>query len=456
MTDRPFLTRLARRVRDRDVSSVELTRHALEAAHEHNDRLAMFISIDDEGAVARAQQRDRELAAGTVRGPLHGLPVAVKDNFFIAGQTTTMGSAIHADFVPDHTATSVQRLLDAGAVVIGKTNMDEYALGGTTNNPHYGTCRNPWDPDRSPGGSSGGSTVAVSSGTVPAALGSDTSGSIHIPGALCAVPGLKPTYGRTSRHGCFPEAWTLDTVSSLAAHVEDLAVLLDVLSGADPQDPASMPGAGTDTAAHLTTDLDGVTLGVVEDFFFHDIDPEVERLVRTAISRLEEFGARVEPVEIPALADTDYALTVIDTAEATTVHRQQLDTRRDDYGADVRVLLEAGLLPSAVDYLQAQQVRTHIRSELAGVFTRADALIGPTLPVTAPRIGESTTDLARLLGPANLAGLPSLSVPCGLVNGLPASIQMITAAGDEQTALNIAAAYERTDPLNGARPRIHV
>lgn len=456
MSDRPTLTQLARRVRERNASSTELTQHALDAAHQHNDRLAMFISIDDNGAMARAEELDRELTAGEVRGPLHGLPVAVKDNLYIAGQTTTMGSAIHADFVPDHTATSVQRLLDAGAVVIGKTNMDEYALGGTTNNPHYGTCRNPWDPDHIPGGSSGGSTVAVSAGTVPAALGSDTSGSIHIPGGLCAVPGLKPTYGRTSRHGCFPEAWTLDTVGSLAAHAEDLAVMLDVLSGHDPQDPASIPQPATETVAHLNTNLDGMTLGMVEDYSFRDLDAQVERLVRAAISRLEDLGARVEPVQIPALADTEYALTVIDTAESTTVHQRQLRTRRDEYGQDVRVLIEAGLLPSAVDYLRAQQVRTRIRSDLARAFTQVDALIGPTLPVTAPRVGESTTDLSRLLAPANLAGLPSVSVPCGLAAGLPASMQVVTAAGDEQTALNIAAAYEKTHPLNGAQPRIHI
>lgn len=465
MSDLPTIGQLAQQVRDRRLSPVELTRRALDAAHRQDDLLRAFILIDDEGALARARQLEDELAEGHDRGPLHGIPLGVKDNLYVAGQTTTMGSKIHGDFVPDHTATAVQRLLDAGAVIIGKTNMHEYALGGTTDNPHFGTCRNPWDPDHIPGGSSGGSAVAVATGTVPAALGSDTSGSIRIPAAMCGIPGLKPTYGRISRHGCFPEAWTLDTVGPLAAHVEDLALLLDVLSGADPHDPSTIPGA-TSTARHLNPSLDGMTLGVAEDFYFHDVDPGTERLVRAAIAQLEDLGARVEPVRVPTLADTEYALTIIDTAETTTVHHHQLRTRAHDYGDDVRVLLEAGALPSAVDYLRAQQVRARIRADLAQTFTHVDGLLGPTMPIRVPHVGQDTIELngrqvpvidnlIRLLGPANLVGLPSLSMPCGLVDGLPAGLQIITAAGDEQTAVNIAAAYEATDPLAGQRPRLH-
>lgn len=460
MFDQP-ITQLARGIRAQDVSPTELTRHALTAAHRHDDHLHAFIAIDDNGALTRAGRLETELAHGSDRGPLHGIPLALKDNLYVAGETTTMGSKIHADFIPDYTATTVQRLLDAGAIPIGKSNMHEYALGASTDNPYFGTCRNPWNLEYSPGGSSGGSAVAVASGTVPAAIGSDTSGSIHIPAAMCAISGLKPTYGRTSRFGCFPEAWSLDTVGPLAAHVEDLAVILDSIAGSDPHDPFSIAGPPTATATQLNPTVQDLTLGVVDDFWFHDIDPDIERLIRSGISQLEDLGAHIEPLEIPSLSEVEDALTVIDTAESTTVHYDQLQTQAQDYGNDVRELLEAGNNPSAVDYLRAQQTQEKIRTDPAHAFTQVDALIGPVLPIQVPHIGQKTIglngrqvpvggNLSRLLGPANLAGLPSLSVPCGLIEGLPAGLQIITAAGDEQAAINIAAAYEATDPLAGA------
>ncbi|MGH3096807.1 MAG: amidase [Streptosporangiales bacterium] len=461
----PSIGQLGKQLRDRELSPVELTQQALDAAQRNEDLLHAFILIDHDGAIDRARQMEAEMHRGSWRGPLHGVPLAVKDNLYVAGQRTTMGSKIHRDFVPDYTATAVQRLLDAGAIIVGKTNMHEYALGGTTDNPHFGTCCNPWDPGRIPGGSSGGSAVAVATGTVPATLGSDTSGSIRIPAAMCGVPGLKPTYGRVSRYGCFPEAWTLDTVGPIASHVEDLAILLDAISGADTQDPSTLPAPATSTAAHLTRSIEGLVIGIAEDFYFTDIDPDVERLVRAALDQLRDMGARIQPIQIPSLKDCRYALTIIDTAETTTVHHHQLRTRPQDYGDDVRLLLECGALPTAVDYLRAQQVRQLIKDDVARTFTQVDAIIGPTVPIKVPHIGDQTTELdgrqvdvidnlIRLLGPANLVGLPSLSVPCGLVDGLPVGMQIIAPAGREQTALNVAAAYERCNPLNGQRPTI--
>lgn len=448
---------LAQQIRTGTISPTELTRHALDTAHKYNDHLNTFISIADDNALLRAQRLDRELVAGSVRGPLHGIPLAIKDNFFVAGEVTTMGSRIHSDFIPDHTATSVQRLLDAGAIPIGKTNMHEYALGATTTNPHYGACRNPWNREFIPGGSSGGSAVAVATGAVPGALGSDTSGSIRIPAAICGISGFKPTYGRTSRHGCFPEAWTLDTVGPLANYVQDLALMLDVISGADTSDRATLSEAGSDTARSLKRNVAGRIFGIVEDFYFHDVDPVIEHVVRRAIRQLEELGARVEPIEMRSLDDAEYALTIIDTVEATTVHHYWLTTQPHDYGDDVRTLLAAGALPSGVDYLRAQQVRAHIRSDFKDIFAQVDALVGPVLPVKTPRIGEDTTELngryvpvvenlIRLLGPANLVGLPSLSVPCGLIDDLPVGLQIMTAPGNEQMALDIAASYEIAEP----------
>ncbi|MDQ2873664.1 MAG: amidase family protein [Actinomycetota bacterium] len=463
----PSITELGQALRDRQTSAVELTEQALEAAARQQDRLHTFILLDHDGALARAKQLDTEAGEGSWRGPLHGIPIAVKDNLYVRGQKTTMGSKIHKDFVPTYTATAVQRLLDAGAVVVGKTNMHEYALGATTDNPHFGTCRNPWDTDRIPGGSSGGSAAAVATGVVPAALGSDTSGSIRVPAAMCGVTGLKPTYGRVSRYGCFPEAWTLDHVGPLALHATDLAIVLDAISGSDSHDEASLPNPPTATATALRGDLGGLVIGVEEDFYFADINPDIASLVRAGIAQLETLGARIEPVQLPSLKDCRYALTITDTSETTTVHHHQLQTRGDDYGPDVRLLLECGALPSAVDYLHAQQVRRLIRRDFADVFTTVDALVAPTLPITTPRIGQDTIDLngqqvdvidnlIRLVGPANLAGIPSLSLPCGLTGGVPVGMQLLAPPKSEQVTLNIAVAYEQTNPLKGVRPPTYV
>lgn len=464
MTDHPpSITALGHALRGHQSSAVELAEQALDTAEQQQDRLHSFILLDHDGALARARELDTEARGGTWRGPLHGIPIAVKDNLYVQGQTTTMGSKIHRDFVPDYTATAVAKLLDAGAVIVGKTNMHEYALGVTTDNPHFGTCHNPWDPDRIPGGSSGGSAVAVATGVVPAALGSDTSGSIRIPAAMCGVAGLKPTYGRVSRHGCFPEAWTLDHIGPLAGHATDLAIMLDTISGADPHDEASLPDPPTSTTSALCGDLAGLVIGVEEDFYFADLDPGIAAAVRDGIAALEALGARIEPVRLPTLKDCRYALTITDTAETTTVHHHQLQTRSRDYGADVRLLLQCGALPSAVDYLQAQQVRRLIRRDFTAAFTAVDALVAPTLPIPTPRIGQDTTELngqqvdvidqlIRLVGPANLVGIPSLSIPCGLVEGLPVGMQLLAPPKGEQVALHIAVAYEQTNPLHGSRP----
>jgi len=464
MTAATTIEGLAERLRRREVSATELTRAALDAVHSGNGQVNAFISVYGDEALIEAREADRRLAAGEARGPLDGIPVAVKDNLYMRGRRTTMGSKIHADFIPGHTATAVERLAAAGAVIIGKTNMHEYALGATTDNPYFGTCRNPWDTDRIPGGSSGGSAAAVAAHMVLGTLGSDTSGSIRIPASMCGVVGLKPTYGRVSRYGCFPEAWTLDHVGPIAASVTDAAMILDAITGWDPKDPSTLQRPPTRTFRSLRADLAGTVIGVEEDFYFADVDDEISALVRNAIDQLRSLGASVQPVAISGLRDGMYALTIIDTAETTTVHQSNLRERPGDYGPEVRFLLECGALPSAVDYLTAQQIRERLREAFRATFRQVDVLVAPTLPLQVPKIGEQVAtingvdvdiiaSLIRLVGPANLVGLPSLSLPCGLAGGMPAGLQVIGKPLGEQDVLNVGLAFEQTHPLGEAAAR---
>lgn len=445
-----------------EVSPVEVTQAVLENVSRHDDTLKAYIEVYRDDAVAAARNAASEIAAGRYRGPLHGIPMGIKDNIYFAGRVTTMGSKIHGDFISESNASVVDRLYDAGVVFLGKLNMHEYALGGTTDNQFHGTCRNPWDLTMSPGGSSGGSGSALASNMTIAALGTDTSGSIRIPAGLCGIVGFKPTYGRVSRFGCFPEAWTLDHIGPMTRTVTDAAIVLDAISGYDPRDPGSLNLPPTRTAEHLASDLDGVVIGIEEDFFFTDVDDEIARCVRKATEDLRSRGATIKSIRIPALRDCEWALTIIDTSETSTVHHANLRDRPEDYSDDVRLLLECGELPSAVDYLEAQQIRRHLRSEIQRVFDDVDVLVGPTLPTRTPLIGKSTAiingrdveaieSLMRLVGPASLLGLPCLSVPCGIAANMPVGLQVIGPALGEQKVLDVGHVLEMTEPMASTR-----
>lgn len=453
---------LAPLLESRHVSPVEVTQAVLENVERYDGTLRAYIEVYRDEALAAARTAESEITRGRYRGPLHGVPLGVKDNIYLADRVTTMGSTIHAGFVSSHNATVVDRLAEAGAVFLGKLNMHEYALGATTDNRTYGTCRNPWGLDKSPGGSSGGSGAALAAHLATTTLGSDTSGSIRIPSACCGVVGLKPTYGRVSRFGVFPEAWTLDHVGPMTRSVKDAAIMLDAMSGYDPRDPGSLDQPATHTADALRNDCQGLTVGVVEDFSFADVDEEIARSVREGIDALRQLGAEIRTLSIPGLTDTEYALTVIDTCETSTVHHAHLRDRPQDYSDDVRILLECGELPSAVDYLQAQQVRRHLRGQVADAFRGVDVLAGPTLPIRTPSIGEATgrlngrevrvsEHLSRLVGLASLLGLPALSVPCGLVDGMPVGMQLVGPAAGEQHVLDAGNAFESTSPLGSQR-----
>lgn len=386
--------------------------------------------------------------------------MALKDIFYVNGQVATMGSKIHRDFVPSYDATVVRRLSEAGVVFTGTLNMHEYAWGATTNNPHYGTCRNPWDLDRSPGGSSGGSGAAVAAGMSVVSLGTDTGGSIRIPAAFCGIVGLKPTHGRVSKYGVFPLAWSLDHIGPMTKTVSDAAILLEHIAGYDPMDPTSVDLWVPPYTQYLNGDLSGMVIGIEEEYFFNFADQDVAQLVRKVLEKLETLGARVKPVSIPALRHAPFAELVTITSEASAIHHNNLKERPTDFGDDVRVLLELGELNSAVDYLKAQQVRHRLKRDFQTIFQDVDVLISPTLPIPAHLIGQNSvvingtqTDviagLTRFMAPGNLTGLPALTVPCGLIAGLPVGMQVMGPAFREELLLNVGYAIEQTNPLVG-------
>ena len=461
------ISQVSKLLKKKEISPVELTRICLERIDEFNPKLNAFIAVYPEDAMIQAKKAEREIARNQYRGKLHGVPLAIKDNIYFADRGTTMGSKIHKNFVSDFDATTVTKLRESGAIFLGKTNMHEYALGATTDNPHYGTCRNPWHLGKIPGGSSGGSAAAVSAFLAFGALGTDTSGSIRVPAAACGLVGLKATYGRVSKFGCFPEAWSLDHIGPLTRTVEDSAIILDAISGRDEKDPTALKLKPTKLAKNIDGDLSKLIIGIEEDFFFHFTDEDVERQVRSTINTLKKQGAKVKTVKIPSLKDAFWALTIIDTSETTAVHQPLMRNHAADYVQDVRFLIECGYLPSAVDYLQALQLRRIIQKEVTAVFEEVDVLLAPTLPSKTPSVGELTSVIngksvdtietcMHNVGPGNLLGLPSISMPCGIVDGIPVGIEIIGAPLQEINVLNLAKGLEATNPLGGKIPTAYI
>lgn len=454
---------LAPLIENRKISSLELTKAVLDHAESQNKTINAYISFTREKAEETARYMDKEIANGNYRGMYHGIPMAVKDNLYVQNERTTMASKIHKDFIPNFDATVISKMKEAGIVFTGKLNMHEYAWGITNNNPHYGACRNPWDLEKIPGGSSGGSGAAVAADMTTATLGTDTAGSIRIPSSACGVVGLKPTHGRVSKYGCFPLSWSLDHIGPMTKTVKDAAGLLEIISGCDPNDPTSIHAPVSRYTEMLTGDVKGLVIGVNEEFFFKNVDSKVEKLVRAGIQSLVDQGAKVEEVSISSLRYAEYAEMITILSEAATIHHRNLLERPEDFGADIRLLFELGELPAAVDYLRAQQLRRQIKLEFQQAFEKVDVFITPTLPIISPNIGEDFADLngekvdlidhiIRFTGPGNLTGLPALTVPCGLVAGMPAGLQIIGPALKEETILNVGFAFEKTNPMQGRKP----
>ena len=465
----------------RQISSVELTQACLDRIEAVEDRVQSFLTLTPETALAQAEAADRMLAAGE-GGPLTGVPVQIKDVMCTEGVPTTCASRMLENFVPVYNATAVEQLLGQGAVMLGKGNMDEFAMGSSCENSAFHPTMNPWDLERVPGGSSGGAAASVASGEAIYALGSDTGGSVRQPAALCGVVGLKPTYGLVSRYGLIAFASSLDQIGPVGRTVMDCALALNAIAGHDPRDATSVHQEPKDYAASLGQDIKGLRLGMPEEYFVDGMEPGSRKAVDEAISALEGLGAAVRPVSLPT---TRYALAcyyIIAPSECsanlarydgvkygysyqgTNDMWEALEkTREYGFGPEVtrRVMLGTYALSSGYHdayYLKAQQARTLIRQDFDRVFQDVDALVTPTSPVTAFKIGEKSGDPVQMYLidvctlPVNISGLPGLSVPCGFSDGLPVGLQLIGPQFSEETLLRTAHAYESATGWSKARP----
>ena len=467
----------------RQISSVELTQACLDRIEAVEDRVQSFLTLTPETALAQAEAADRMLAAGE-GGPLTGVPVQIKDVMCTEGVPTTCASRMLENFVPVYNATAVEQLLGQGAVMLGKGNMDEFAMGSSCENSAFHPTMNPWDLERVPGGSSGGAAASVASGEAIYALGSDTGGSVRQPAALCGVVGLKPTYGLVSRYGLIAFASSLDQIGPVGRTVMDCALALNAIAGHDPRDATSVDQEPKDYTASLGQDIKGLRLGVPEEYFVDGMEPGSRKAIDEAILALEGFGASLRPVSLPT---TRYALAcyyIIAPSECsanlarydgvkygysyqgTNDMWEALEkTREYGFGPEVtrRVILGTYALSSGYHdayYLKAQQARTLIRQDFDRVFQDVDALVTPTSPVTAFKIGEKSGDPVQMYLidvctlPVNIAGLPGLSVPCGFSDGLPVGLQLIGPHFSEETLLRTAHAYESATEWSKARPAL--
>ena len=467
----------------RELSAVELTRAVLDRIRATDDRLHAYLHVCADDALSQAEAADRTLAAGAPPSSLCGIPIAIKDVILTRGVRSTAGSKILENFIPPYDATVTRKLRDAGAVIVGKVNCDEFAMGSSNENSAYTVCRNPWDTDRVPGGSSGGSAAAVASDQACASLGTDTGGSIRLPAAFCGVVGLKPSYGRVSRFGVVAYASSLDQVGPVTKDARDCALLLQTIAGHDPHDSTSVDVPVPEYTSEMEAGVRGLRIGIPREYFVDGMQPEVETAVRRAVECLEDLGAEVLPVSLP---HTEYAVAayyLVATAEASSnlarydgvrygyraadagdLADMYRATRAGGFGSEVkrRIMLGTYVLSAGyydAYYLQAQKVRTLVRRDFLRAFETCDVIATPVAPTTAFRVGEKMADpLTMYLSDiftiaVNLAGLPGISVPCGFdEQGMPIGLQLIGRAFDEATLLRAAYAYEQTQDQPRRRP----
>jgi len=460
------LEELGSSLRDGRVSPVEVIQAYLERIDALDETLNAYITVTGDQALADARRCEEEIVRGDYRGPLHGVPVALKDLYDTVGVRTTAASRIYAERVPDEDATSVVRLRAAGAVLIGKTNLHEFAYGVTTDSSYFGPTRNPWDVERAPGGSSGGSGAAVAAGLCVAATGSDTGGSIRIPAALCGIVGLKPTYGRISCHGLLPLSWTLDHTGPMTRSVYDAAAMLAAMAGYDPRDPASADVPVPDYITRLHDGVVGLRIGLDPWWALSGIHQEVRTAFQEALAVLDDLGAEIVEVSVPRVVEGMEAALTILTAEATGVHEEFLRTHPDDYQPDVRARLEKGFPISGNDYGRARRTGELLRRDFAILFQKVDLFATPMCGIPAPKLGQRKVaidgetvsvmaPLTRYTRVFNLTGLPAISVPCGFSSdGLPIGLQLAGRAWDEATVLRAAYAYEKETEWTQRRPSL--
>lgn len=466
---------LGQKIKNKEVTVKEAVEESLRRIESIEKDVNSFVTVDKEGALKQAEEIQKKIDAGELNGPLAGVPVAIKDNMCTKGLLTTCSSKILGNFVPTYTATAVEKLMEAGAVIIGKTNMDEFAMGSTSETSYFGATKNPWDLDRVPGGSSGGSAAAVAAEEVPFALGSDTGGSIRQPASFCGVTGIKPTYGRVSRYGLIAYGSSLDQIGPIAKDVRDCATILEIICQHDDKDSTSYKDAASDFTSALVDDVKGMKIGIPSDYLAEGIEPEVKDAVLVAAKELEEKGAVVEEF---SLGMVDYAIPayyIIASAEAssnlerfdgvkygyrtadyTDLHNMYKKTRSEGFGAEVkrRIMLGSFVLSSGyydAYYVKALKTKALIKKAFDDAFAKYDVILGPVAPTTALKCGESLSDPIKMyLGDiytvsVNLAGLPGISLPCGYdKNGLPIGLQLLGQTFDEKSILRAAYAYEQS------------
>ena len=466
---------LGQKIKNKEVTVKEAVEESLRRIESIEKDVNSFVTVDKEGALKQAEEIQKKIDAGELNGPLAGVPVAIKDNMCTKGLLTTCSSKILGNFVPTYTATAVEKLMEAGAVIIGKTNMDEFAMGSTSETSYFGATKNPWDLDRVPGGSSGGSAAAVASEEVPFALGSDTGGSIRQPASFCGVTGIKPTYGRVSRYGLIAYGSSLDQIGPIAKDVRDCATILEIICQHDDKDSTSYKDAASDFTSALVDDVRGMKIGIPSDYLAEGIDTSVKDAVLAAAKVLEEKGAVVEEF---SLGMVDYAIPayyIIASAEAssnlerfdgvkygyrtadyTDLHNMYKKTRSEGFGAEVkrRIMLGSFVLSSGyydAYYVKALKTKALIKKAFDDAFAKYDVILGPVAPTTALKCGESLSDPIKMyLGDiytvsVNLAGLPGISLPCGYdKNGLPIGLQLLGQTFDEKSILRAAYAYEQS------------
>lgn len=466
---------LGRKIKEKEITAVEATKAALEQIKAVDNKIHGFVSYDEESALKRAEEVQKGIEEGIYTGPLAGVPMAVKDNICTKGYTTTCSSKILENFVPTYSAQAVENLIKEGVIFLGKTNMDEFAMGSTTETSAFGETKNPWDLDRVPGGSSGGSAAAVASNECFMALGSDTGGSIRQPSSYCGVTGMKPTYGTVSRYGLIAYGSSLDQIGPIAKNVSDCAALLEVIASYDAKDSTSIKRDDYDFTAALVDDVKGMKIGIPKDYFGEGLDPEVKEAVLAAAKVLEEKGAVAEEFDLGLV---DYAIPayyVIASAEASSnlsrfdgvkygyrakdyegLHNMYKKTRSEGFGAEVkrRIMLGSFVLSSGyydAYYLKALRTKALIKKEFDKAFERYDMILGPVAPTTAPKLGDSLSDPIKMyLGDiytisVNLAGLPGISLPCGRdKNGMPIGLQLIGDCFQEKKIIQAAYTFEQT------------
>jgi len=483
----PFLTikEASELIKKKELSPVELTQSVLDRIKEKDEHLNTYVTVLEDKSIESAKKAEEEITSGNYLGPLHGIPLGLKDIFVTKNITTTCGSKMLENFVPPYDATVTEKLQDSGAVFLGKNNMDEFAMGSSTETSYFGPTKNPWDSNRVPGGSSGGSAAATAASLCLGSVGTDTGGSIRQPAALCGVVGMKPTYGRVSRFGMIAFASSLDQAGPLTKTVEDTAIILNAIAGADPRDSTCLDLPVPDYTKSLKEDLKGLNVGIPKEYFVEGMEKDIEAGSRKAISEMENLGAEIVEISLP---HTEYAVLtyyIIAPSEASSnlarydgvkygyraegaesLRDMYFKSRAEGFGDEVkrRIMLGTYALSSGyydAYYLKAQKVRTLIKNDFDEAFKKVDAIVAPTSPEVAFKIGEKTQDPIKmylsdvLTIPCNIAGLPGISIPCGFSSeGLPIGIQVIGKPFDEQTVIHVAHAYESNTGWGEKRPEV--